>query len=147
METPSPPYPAIDLSTHLYYQLAYTLTGLLPPPFDNSPEALRIRNHTAIAKVAALLPVNANKADLAAPCIAARTQSEDVLRLLRQHADDIGLVMRLSAQRIDGAHVAVRAWTSDAGAGGAPEAGSDRGRRDRRRPGSAYGRAVYAGGG
>ena len=98
METSSPPYPAIDLSTHLYYQIAYTLTGLLPPPLDDSPEALRTRNHAAIAKVAALLPVNANEADLAAQCIAARAQAEDVLRLVRQHADDIELVMRLNAQ-------------------------------------------------
>jgi hypothetical protein len=98
METFSPPHPTIDLATHLYYQLVYTLTGLLPPPIDDTPEALRTGNHAAIAKVAALLPVNANEADLAAQCIAARAQAEEMLRLLRQHADDIGLVMRLNAQ-------------------------------------------------
>jgi hypothetical protein len=98
METFSPPQPAIDLSTELYYQLVYTLTDFLPPPLDDTPEALRARNLAAIAKVAALLPVNANEADLAAQCIAARAQAEDVLRLVRQHADDIGLVMRLNAQ-------------------------------------------------
>jgi hypothetical protein len=98
METLSPPHPTIDLSTHLYYQLVYTLTDLLPPPLDDTPEALRTRNHAAIAKVAALLPVNANEADLAAQCIAARAQAEEMLRLLRQNADDIGLVMRLNAQ-------------------------------------------------
>jgi hypothetical protein len=98
METLSPPLPAIDLSTHLYYQLVYTLTDLLPPPLDDSPEALRTRNHAAIAKVAALLPVNANEIDLAAQCIAARAQAEEMLRLLRQHAGDIGMVMKLNAQ-------------------------------------------------
>jgi hypothetical protein len=98
METSSPPPPAADLSTPLYYQLVYTLTDLLPPPLDDTPEALRARNDAAIAKVAALLPVNANEADLAAQCIAARAQAEDVLRLLRQNADDIQLVMRLNAQ-------------------------------------------------
>ena len=98
METSSPPPPAIELSTPLYYQLVYTLTDLLPPPLDDTPEALRARNHAAIAKVAALLPVNANEADLAAQCIAARAQAEDVLRLLRENADDIHLVMRLNAQ-------------------------------------------------
>jgi hypothetical protein len=76
----------------------YTLTDLLPPPLDDTQEALRGRNHAAIAKVAALLPVNANEADLAAQCIAARAQAEDILRLLRQNADDIQLVMRLNAQ-------------------------------------------------
>jgi hypothetical protein len=98
METFSPPHLAIDLSTPLYYQLVYTLTDLLPPPLDDTPEALHTRNHAAIAKVAALLPVNANEADLAAQCIAARGQAEELLRLLRQNADDIGLVMRLNAQ-------------------------------------------------
>src|SRR3978361_1533083 len=97
METCSS-HPAIDLSTELYYQLVYTLTDLLPPPLDDTPEALHVRNRAAIAKVAALLPVNANEADLAAQCIAARAQAEEMLRLLRQHAGDIGLVMRLNAQ-------------------------------------------------
>jgi hypothetical protein len=98
METLPPPHPIIDLATPLYYQLVYTLTALLPPPLDDSPEALLARNHAAIAKVAALLPVNANEADLAAQCIAARAQAEEMLRLLRQHAGDIGLVLRLNAQ-------------------------------------------------
>ena len=98
MKTPSPPHPGIDLSTDLYYQLVYTLTDLLPPPLGDTPEALRTRNHAAIAKVAALLPANANEADLAAQCIAARAQAEEILRLIRQHAGDILLVMRLNAQ-------------------------------------------------
>src|SRR5476651_2380906 len=98
MKTLSPPHPDPNLCTRLYYQLVYTLTGLLRPPLDDTQEALCTRNHAAIAKVAALLPVNANEADLAAQCIAARAQAEDVLRLLRQHAGDIGLVMRLNAQ-------------------------------------------------
>src|SRR5476649_913852 len=98
METFSPPHPAIDLFPRMYYQLVYTLTGLLPPPLDDSPEALRARNHAAVAKVAALLPVNANEADLAAQCIAARAQADEMLRLLRQHAGDIEMVMRLNAQ-------------------------------------------------
>jgi hypothetical protein len=95
METFAPSHPAFGLSTPLYYQLVYTLTDLLPPPLDDTPEALRARNHAAIANVAALLPVNANEADLAAQCIAARAQAEE---MLRQHAADIGLVIRLNAQ-------------------------------------------------
>src|ERR1700710_3060393 len=98
METSAPPPPSINLSAHLYYQLVYTLTDLLPPPLDGSPEALRTRNHAAIAKVAAMLPVNANEADLAANFIAARAQAEDILRLLRENPDDIQLVIRLNAQ-------------------------------------------------
>jgi hypothetical protein len=98
METSPPPPPAIDLSTPNYYQLIYTLTGLLPPPLEDTPEALRARNNAAVAKVAALLPVNANEADLAAQCIAARAQAEDLLRLIRENAGDIQLMMRLNAQ-------------------------------------------------
>jgi hypothetical protein len=98
METSSPPPQASDLSTPNYYQLVYTLTGLLPPPLEDTPEALRARNNAAVAKIAALLPVNANEADLAAQCIAARAQAEDLLRLIRENADDIKLVMRLNAQ-------------------------------------------------
>jgi hypothetical protein len=98
MKTFSPPHPTSDLFPQMYYQLVYSLTGLLPPPLDDTPEALCARNHAAIAKVAALLPVNANEADLAAQCIAARAQADEMLRLLRQNVDDIGLVMRLNAQ-------------------------------------------------
>jgi hypothetical protein len=98
METSSPPQPSTNLSTQLYYQLVYTLTGLLPPPLDDSSGALRARNNAAIAKVAALLPVNANELDLAAQCIAARAQAEDILRLLRENTDDLALIMRLNAQ-------------------------------------------------
>src|ERR1700710_2380264 len=75
MQTSARPHPATDLPTNLYYQLVYTLTDLLPPPLDDTPEALLTRNHAAIAKVAALLPVNADEADLAAQCIAARGQA------------------------------------------------------------------------
>jgi hypothetical protein len=98
METPSPPHPVIDLSPQLYSQLVYTLTDLLPPPLDDTPEALRARNHAAIAKIAALLPVNADEIELAAQCIAARGEAEEMLRRVRQHAGDIELVMRLNAR-------------------------------------------------
>ena len=47
---------------------------------------MHTRNHAAIAKVAALLPVNAIDADLAAQCIVARKRVEKMLRLLNQHA-------------------------------------------------------------
>jgi hypothetical protein len=103
METCSPPHPVIDLSTELYYQLVYTLTDLLPPLLDDTPEAPHPRSHAAIAKVAALLPVNANEADLAAQCIAAWTQAPRLSQrrccgCSVQNAHDIGLVMRLNAQ-------------------------------------------------
>jgi hypothetical protein len=42
------------------------------PPLEALPEALPAKDHAAIAKVAALRPVNATAADLAAQCIAAQ---------------------------------------------------------------------------
>jgi hypothetical protein len=98
METSAPPPPSTNLSTSVYQQLVYTLTDLLPPPLDGSPAALRARNHAAIAKVASMLPVNANEADLAAQTVAARAQAEDILRLLRANAHNAALVIRLNAQ-------------------------------------------------
>jgi hypothetical protein len=98
METLSPQTPPTNPSPYLYYQLVYTLTSLLPPPLEDSPEALRARNHAAIGKIAAMLPVNANEADLAAQSVAARAQAEDVMRLIRENAGDLALTMRLNAQ-------------------------------------------------
>jgi len=83
MRTFAPPHPAVSLALQLHFQLAQTLTGLLPPPLDDPPDALRARNHAAIAKVAALRPVNGNETDLAVQYIAARAQAEDILLLLR----------------------------------------------------------------
>jgi hypothetical protein len=104
METSTPPPPVTNLSAQLYLQLVYTLTDLLPP-LDGSPGALRARNHAAIAKVASMQPINANGADLApsfacsvAQSIAARAQAEDILRLLRENAGDLALVIQLNAQ-------------------------------------------------
>src|ERR1700709_1220355 len=98
MQTSARPHPATDLPTDVSGQVVASVPSLLPPPLDDTPEALLTRNHAAIAKVAALLPVNANEADLAAQSIAARGQAEELLRLLRQHTGDIKLVMRLNAQ-------------------------------------------------
>ncbi len=98
METSPPPRPAIDLMPALYYQLIHTLTALLPPPLDDTPAALRARDLTAVAKVASLAPVNADEADIAAHCIAARAQAEDVLRLVHKHDHDSVLVAKLNRQ-------------------------------------------------
>ncbi|HBK08152.1 MAG TPA: hypothetical protein DDZ81_20245 [Acetobacteraceae bacterium] len=93
-----PSSPPIDLPAQAYRHLVHTLITLLPPPPDSTPESLQTRNHAAIARVAALAPVNAAEAELAAQCIAARAQAEDVMRLIRVHAGDIRLVLRLNAQ-------------------------------------------------
>ena len=98
METSPPPRSAIDLMPTLYYQLVYTLTALLPPPLDDTQAALRARDLTAIAKIAALAPVNADEADIAAHCIASRAQAEEMLRLVRKNDHDPELVVKLNRQ-------------------------------------------------
>ena len=97
MET-QPQNPPIDLPAQAYRHLMHTLIALLPPPIEDTPEATLARNHAAIARIAALAPVNAEEAELAAQCIAARAQAEDLLRLIRVHANDINLVIRINAQ-------------------------------------------------
>ena len=88
METqPQPPNPPLDLPAQAYRHLVHTLLALLPPPIEDTPEATLTRNRAAIARIAALAPVNADEAELAAQCVAARV-----------HADDINLVIRLNAQ-------------------------------------------------
>ena len=99
METqPQPPNPPLDLPARAYRHLVHTLLALLPPPIEDTPEATLTRNHAAIARIAALAPVNADEAELAAQCIAARAQAEDLLRLTRLHASDINIVIKLNAQ-------------------------------------------------
>ena len=98
METSPLPRSAIDLMPTLYYQLVYTLMDLLPPPLDDTQAALRARNLTAVVQVAALAPVNADEADIAAHCIASRAQAEEMLRLVRKHDHDAALVAKLNAQ-------------------------------------------------
>jgi len=86
------------LPFHSYYQLYHTLAAIMPPPVNDTPEALAARTHAAMDKVAAMLPTNANEADLAAQCVAMRAQADHVLRLLRKHAGNIAVEMKLNAQ-------------------------------------------------
>ena len=90
--------PPIDLPAQAYRHLIHTLIALLPPPIEDTPEATLARNHAAIARIAAMAPVNADEAELAAQCVAARAQAEEMLRLIRVHAADINLVVKLNAQ-------------------------------------------------
>jgi hypothetical protein len=145
MKTCSPPHPANDLPTHLYYQLVYTPTDLLPPPLDDTPEGPRAKNHAAIAKVGALLPVNANEAVSRRPMHRRPRpgQADAAAAPSARRRHRVGDATK-HAIRIDGATIAGRARTPDAGAGVAPEAGGDRWRGESGREGSACRRTVYA---
>ena len=53
---------------------------------EDNPEATLARNHAAIARIAALAPVNADAAELAAQCIAARARARASRAALRAPA-------------------------------------------------------------
>ncbi len=94
---PDPPH--FGLTRSEYYHVVHTLTAYLPPPVKDTEEALIARDEAAIAAVGGMLPANANEASLAAQCVGARAQADDIRRLLHQHAGaDLNTVMRLNAQ-------------------------------------------------
>jgi hypothetical protein len=97
MET-QPQIPPTDLPAQACRHLMHTIIALLPPPREDTTEATLTRNHAAIARIAALAPVNADEAELAAQCVAARAQAEDLLRLIRLHVSDINIVIKLNAK-------------------------------------------------
>jgi hypothetical protein len=93
----SQPDLALQLPRDMYYQLIHTLSGCLPPPRTNSPED-RIRHENAIiARIASMLPANADEAHIAGQCIAAQAQSDECLRLSQVHIADERLFMRFTA--------------------------------------------------
>jgi len=60
------PVPLLALPTRAYYQLIHSLAAILLPPVADTPEALLARNQAAVDKVAAMMPTNADEADLTA---------------------------------------------------------------------------------
>jgi hypothetical protein len=96
--TPTSTDPSLRLPPATYYQILHTLRGLLPPPVTDTPEDHARRDDAAIAQVAAMLPVNADEAHLAAQCVAARAHAADCLRLARQHEPDTACFVRYTAQ-------------------------------------------------
>ncbi len=98
MEAHEPPDLTYQLPRDIFYQLIHRLRGLLDPPVSNSPEDLVRRDNAAIAQIAALLPVNADEANLALQYVAACIQAERCIRLSQLHPDDAGHVLKCTAQ-------------------------------------------------
>jgi len=95
------PDPAPDLQRQIYLQLVHQLLSMLPPPVDTGPDtraALDRRIKTATALVAAMLPTNAEEADLAVHAVAASAHASDCLRQAVQQAADPALALKLRAQ-------------------------------------------------
>ena len=110
MNNSAQPDRPIDLPAPEYYHRVHTLIRGLPPPVAGTPEALAARNQAAIERVAALLPIGANEAELATQCVATRAQAEDVMRLLRKHDGDIKVVIQLNAQYVSMTRTSLSAY-------------------------------------
>src|SRR5271157_5990337 len=82
---PEQPDLALLLPRSTYYQLIHTLRPSLPAPLTDSPEDLAHRDNAAIAHIAAMLPANADEADLAAQCVSASAHARDCQRLAQEY--------------------------------------------------------------
>jgi len=101
MDTQLEPQPldhAYLLPRDAYWQLVRTLRVSLPPPVDDTPEALAHRDNAAIAEVASLLPANASEATLAAQFVAAAAHATDCMRLALKFPASIELGLKCRAQ-------------------------------------------------
>jgi transposase len=108
---PQHPDLARQLPADVYYRVVHDLLGHLPPPEPNTPEEIARRDNAAIAKVAALLPVNAAEADLARQVVSASTYGADCLRLAREFRNDPKTYLQSTAQSASQQRQSMRALT------------------------------------
>jgi hypothetical protein len=92
------PDPERQLQRDIHYQVAATLRNMLPPPIEDTPEALARRDRVAIATVAAMIPCNPAETTLAAHHVAALAHAGDCMRLAVHHAADLKQANQLRAQ-------------------------------------------------
>ncbi len=95
-----PPDPDLNLPFEIYYEVVRILRATLPPPVPDTPEACACRDRAAVAQVAALVPANAEEANLGAHYVAAGAQAMDCLREIRAHTGDFAKVRQLTAQSV-----------------------------------------------
>jgi transposase len=110
---PNPQHPdlALQLPADVYYRVVHDLRAHLPPPEIDTPEEIARRDNAAIAKVAALLPVNAAEADLARQAVSASTYAADCLRLACQCRNDPKIYLQSTAQSASQQRQSMRALT------------------------------------
>jgi hypothetical protein len=106
-----PADPLAYLTKSAFYVIAHDLRGLLPPPPIDTPENTARRDIAAIGRVAALLPANANEANLATQSVAAEAHGLFCQRLASEHADEPKIVLQCEAQSSSMMRQA-RAWRS-----------------------------------
>lgn len=95
---PEQPDLTLLLPRSTYWQLVHDLQTSLPPPADDTPEALAHRDRAAIADVASMLPASAEEARIAVRSIAADAQATECLRQARKYPDDLAVLLKCNAQ-------------------------------------------------
>src|SRR5512140_1762056 len=89
---------ALQLPRDMFHQVIHTCCGSLPAPVTNAPEDRVRRDNAAMARIAAMLPANADEANIAALCVVADAQALECLRRTREYASDEPLVLKYTAQ-------------------------------------------------
>jgi hypothetical protein len=89
---------ALQLPRDMFHQVIHTCCGSLPAPVTNSPEDRVRRDNAAMARIACMLPANADEANIAAQCVAADAEALECLRQAREYAPDENRALRFSAQ-------------------------------------------------
>ncbi len=90
--------PAIRRAALTYRHIYFTLTACLPPPRDNSPEALHERNEAAVATAASLCPVTAAEAVLAAQYVAAAAHAQECIQAANTEGVPLAMSLKCTAQ-------------------------------------------------
>jgi hypothetical protein len=88
----------LQLPRDMFHQVVHTCCGSLPAPLTNAPEDRIRRDNAAMARIACMLPANADEANIAAQCVAADAEALECLRQAREHAPNEQLALKFSAQ-------------------------------------------------
>lgn len=96
--TADPADPFQQLPAAVYRTIVARLYADVPPPTLTDPELIAECVHAAIAEIAAMCPVNAEEAGLAARAVTADALARDCIRHARALADDPLPAMRCHAQ-------------------------------------------------
>ena len=95
---PEQPTQAVHLPRYTWWHVVTTALSLLPPPLDDTPQALFARDQTALAQIADMAPVNSDEATIAAQCVVARARAEEAARAAQAGAGDATKVRQADGQ-------------------------------------------------
>ena len=90
--------PDLQLPRDIYHQLVHSLFAMLPADPSGTQEDRSRQARVALAQVAALLPANADEADLAAHYVAASAHAADCLRQAARNATHFDCATKCRAQ-------------------------------------------------